>query len=224
MTHEASRSQGKGSRRMPGRPGGSRKPKSPDWEHQATHMAKSYEALPQPTTRLSFSTIWGKTPSEAIYQFDQAMARLSTPYFAEFEGGRRQYTFTIFVAEPAATEVQKIIATLQPPPTPIRSTRFKGWWSDIEPTRLSKAYHDHPWLFAVYKETASDREDGMQYIAFLFRNKERTIFGIREWLGSDSQINHDVLERMAHRVVTDVEYRRPFISKDPDLIEMWKRH
>jgi hypothetical protein len=52
-------------------------------------MVESPAALSQPTTRLSFSTIWGKTPWEAIYKFDQEMAKVGVPYFAEFAGGRR---------------------------------------------------------------------------------------------------------------------------------------
>lgn len=187
-------------------------------------MAESPDALPQPTAKLSFSTIHGKTPSEAIYQFDQEMARVSVPYFAEFEGGRRRYVFTITVAESATDNVRPIIGILRPPASRVRSTRFMGWWSDIEPTRLSKAYSDHRWLFADYRERASDRADGMEYVALLFRDKERTVFGIREWLGKNLLVKHDVLERMAHRIVTDVKYRRRFVSEDPDLADMWKRH
>ncbi len=224
MTHEASRSQGKGSRRSPGRRGGARRPKHQDWEKRATHRTESPDALPQPTAKLSFSTIYGKTPSEAIYQFDQQMARVNVPYFAEFEGGRGRYVFTITVAESGANDVRRVIGILRPPGSRVRSRRFAGWWSDIEPTRLSKAYSDHRWLFAAYRESASERADGMEYVAFLFRDKERTVFGIREWLGEHLLVKHDVLEGMAHRIVTDAKYRRRFVSDDPDLADMWKRH
>ena len=70
----------------------------------------------------------------------------------------------------------------------------------------------------------SDRDDGQRYVAFLFRNAERTVFGIREWLGNKALVRNDALERMAHRIVTESDYRREFISDDLDLIEMWKRH
>jgi hypothetical protein len=173
VTHESSRSQGKGSRRFPGRPGGASKRKRQEWEKRATHMVESPGALP---------------------------------------------------AQDAAANVQRIIDQLRPPTGRVRPVRFRGRWTDIEPARLSKAYQDHPWVFAVYRESASDRDDRQRYDAFLFRNKERTVFGIREWLGGEALVRYDVLQRMAHRIVTDSEYRRQFISEDPDLIDMWKRH
>jgi hypothetical protein len=75
----------------------------------------------------------------------------------------------------------------------------------------------------VYTESAFDRDDGQPYTAFLFRNKDRTIFGIQEWLGKEKRQRIDPA-RMAYEIITNGEYRRQFISEDPDLIEMWKRH
>jgi hypothetical protein len=177
VTHESSRSQGKGNRRWPGRPGGARKRKRQEWAKRATHMVESLEDLPQPTMTRSFSTIWGKTPAEVVYLLDQEMAKAAIPYFAEMSGGRRSYVFTIAVAQDAAANVQRIIDQLRPPTGRVRPARFRGWWTDIEPARLSRAYQDHPWVFAVHRESASDRDDGQKYVAFLFRNKERTVFG-----------------------------------------------
>src|SRR5438105_1042284 len=68
-------------------------------------------------------------------------------------------------------------------------------WHEIEPLPLSKAYRDHPWVFAVYEEW--NRPDGKPYRAFLFRNGDRTVFGIREWfaLGEPAV---EALRKLAH--------------------------
>ena len=68
-----------------------------------------------------------------------------------------------------------------------------------------------------------NRSDGQDYEAFLFRNQQRTVFGIHEWLGESPQ-SRNLLPKMAYRVVTDPEYRKKLISDDPDLPEMWKKH
>lgn len=94
------------------------------------------------------------------------------------------------------------------------------WW-EVEPLPLSPAYKDHPWVFAIYQEW--NRPDGQSYEAFLFRNQQRTVFGIYEWLGQSLQLR-SLLPKMAFRVVTDPEYRRKLVSHDPDLPKMWKKH
>ena len=68
-----------------------------------------------------------------------------------------------------------------------------------------------------------NRSDGQDYAAFLFRNQQRTVFGIHEWLGESPRLRN-LLPKMAYRVVTDPEYRKKLISDDPDLPEMWKKH
>jgi hypothetical protein len=187
-------------------------------------MVESPDAIAEPTVTLSFRTVWGKNPSEAIYLFDQEIAKTGIRYFAELEGSRRWYVFTIWVAESSTAEVQRILDRLYPPSPRIRPTRFTGMWRDIEPTRLSRTVADHPWVFAIYQEFATDRNDGLPYKAFLFRNKERTVFGIKEWLGEHAGTGFDDLKRMAHRIVVDKEFRDNFVSDDPDLVSMWKRH
>ena len=57
--------------------------------------------------------------------------------------------------------------------------RRMGIWYEIKP----KTKREHPWLFAQYLETPSERGDGQWYVAFLFRDRERTAFGIREFIG-----------------------------------------
>jgi hypothetical protein len=57
--------------------------------------------------------------------------------------------------------------------------------------------------------------DGLTYTAFLLRNEERTVFGVKEWLGNDVIVRNNVLEKLAHRVVIDGKYRRSMVSDDP---------
>jgi hypothetical protein len=102
-----------------------------------------------------------------------------------------------------------------------QSTQVVCHWWEIKPLPLSRTYKDHPWVFAIYQE--SNRPDGQHYLAFLFRNQQRTVFGIREWLGKLPPLR-DVLPKMAYRVVTDPEYRKELVSADPDLPEMWRKH
>ena len=102
-----------------------------------------------------------------------------------------------------------------------RSPSVHCLWREVEPLPLAHAYKDHPWRFAIYSE--SNRPDGQNYEAFLFRNQERTVFGICEWLDESPRF-WNLLPKMAYRVVTDPEYRKKLVSDDPDLPEMWKKH
>jgi hypothetical protein len=95
------------------------------------------------------------------------------------------------------------------------SPLFRHLWG-LEPLRLSHAHKDHPWVFAIYEEWGGP--DGQTYEAFLFRNQQRTVFGIHEYP------RRVLLQKMAYRVVTDAEYRKKMISDDPDLPKMWKKH
>jgi hypothetical protein len=95
-------------------------------------------------------------------------------------------------------------------------------WREVEPLPLSNAYRDHPWLFAVYDEY--NRPDGLRYQAFLFRNQDRTIFGMKEWLHQRADWPHADLRMLAHRVVCDREFRAELVSDDPDLPALWRRH
>ena len=94
-----------------------------------------------------------------------------------------------------------------------------GHWCKITPTRLSKKDQNHYWVFAVYYELPSKRDDGRDYKAFSFRNEERTIFGLKEiW---DWQ--HVDFRKMATKVIQDKEFQESLISEDPDLPKIWKR-
>ncbi|MBN1346396.1 MAG: hypothetical protein JXQ73_27155 [Phycisphaerae bacterium] len=93
-----------------------------------------------------------------------------------------------------------------------------GWLMPVTPRKLSRKHSRHPWTFAVYTEMSSDRPD---YNAFLFRDSERSIYGIREYHG-DEKPHHDKLRDLATKVVTDKEFRKQLISDDPGLPELWQ--
>jgi hypothetical protein len=91
----------------------------------------------------------------------------------------------------------------------------------VRPKSLSRKNANHEWVFAVYWEFGGS-DNGRRYRAFLFRNLERTIFGIKEWLGAPlPRVNAATL---ATKVVLDREFRESLISDYPDLPKMWKRH
>jgi hypothetical protein len=224
MAHQSSQSRGKGSRRWPGRSGGARKRKVPEWASRAVHAVESLDDLPAAVVSFRYRKPWGKDAAESIYLFDQEAARAGIVYHAEYGTTPDRWpAFEIRVSEEHEDAVRQILARLNPPYRRARTGRFSGWWWAIEPARLSKTYKDHPWVFAVYRESRSDRDDGLAYTAFLFRNQERTVFGIKEWLGNDGLVRNDVLEKMAHRVVTDRAFRNTLTSDDPDLPALWKK-
>ena len=96
----------------------------------------------------------------------------------------------------------------------------RGFMSEITPNRLSKKDQDHPWIFAVYNQFPSDRDDGREYRAFLFRNDERTVFGLKEYWDRETVD----FRRLATKVIQDNEFRESLVSDDPDLPKVWKRH
>jgi hypothetical protein len=94
---------------------------------------------------------------------------------------------------------------------------------ELAPVGLGGRVADHKWLFALYSEGRSQRPDGKDYLALLFRDEDRATFGIREWLGRDRP-HHADLRKMAARVVMDEVYRASLQSDDPELPTMWRRH
>lgn len=92
--------------------------------------------------------------------------------------------------------------------------------SEFQPKNLAKHLYKHEWIFAQYNELPSQRTDGKSYRAFLFRNEDRTIFGVKEFWG-ESTID---FRQMASRVVADEVFRAGLISDDEDLRKIWKRH
>ncbi len=98
---------------------------------------------------------------------------------------------------------------------------LSGFWREVRPKWLSRKDADHQWVFASYFELPSDRGDGLCYRAFLFRNRDRTVFGIKEWIGA--KLPRVDIERLATKVVLNRELRASLISDDLDLPKMWKR-
>lgn len=92
--------------------------------------------------------------------------------------------------------------------------------SEFQPKNLARHLHDHEWIFAEYREVPEQRTDGKSYRAFLFRNKERTLFGAKEFW-AETSID---FRQMASRVVADSVYRESLLSDDDDLRKIWKRH
>jgi hypothetical protein len=93
-----------------------------------------------------------------------------------------------------------------------------GLWREIRP----KAARKHPWIFAYYYEFPSDRADKRWYGALLFRDSDRTTFGIREYW--DDLPHQNDIRYLATRVVVDKELRQSLISDNPELPKWWKRH
>ena len=96
-----------------------------------------------------------------------------------------------------------------------------GLWSDIKPKGLPKSFADTVWVFAQYLEVPSDREDDRWYQALLFRDRERTAFGIMEF-GAPRRFEE--VERLAARIVQDKTLRQGLLSPDPKLPRFWKRY
>lgn len=95
-----------------------------------------------------------------------------------------------------------------------------GMWSDITPVGLQKKNREHDWVFAAYTEFPSEREDKCYYRVFLFRNEDRTKYGLIEYQDYP-QID---FRKMATRVVEEKEFRESLMSSDVDLPKIWKRH
>ena len=98
---------GKGNRRFPGREGGARKRKRPEWHKQAMHAVDDISELGEPLVSLSYRGEWGKPPSVKIHKFDQKIAKTGIRYHAEYLG--RWAGFTIQVVDEHAEKVRALI-------------------------------------------------------------------------------------------------------------------
>ena len=97
-----------------------------------------------------------------------------------------------------------------------------GHWLEVKPV-ISRRLR-HPWIFAFYYEIPSERDDNLWYEAFLFRNEDRTVFGLKKQVGNHLSRHFHDYRAMATRVLNDKEFRTSLISNDPVLPRMWKRH
>jgi hypothetical protein len=98
----------------------------------------------------------------------------------------------------------------------------RGYWCDIEPKGLARKHHDHPWHFGQIQEAPSQRSDSNWYSALLFRNEDRTVFGIQEYVGKDLP-HHKNIRQMATRVVMEKDFRDSLVTDDPDVKDVWKK-
>ncbi|MGI9056155.1 MAG: hypothetical protein ACR2F2_10190 [Pyrinomonadaceae bacterium] len=92
--------------------------------------------------------------------------------------------------------------------------------SEFQPKNLAKHLQKNDWIFAEYYEKPEQRIDKKSYRAFLFRSKDRTIFGVKEFWDEPS-ID---FRKLANRVVSEKVFRDNLISDDEDLRKIWKRH
>ena len=92
--------------------------------------------------------------------------------------------------------------------------------SEFQARNLAKHNQKHEWLFAQYAEGPEHRLDGKSYKVFVFRNKQRTVFGMKEYWGEGSVD----FRQLAARVVADQNFRETLISDDEDLRKIWKKH
>ncbi len=92
--------------------------------------------------------------------------------------------------------------------------------SEFLPKNLGKHNQKHEWLFAEYFEHPEHRKDGKSYRAFVFRNKDRTIFGLKEFY----EEKKTDFRALAAKVVSDENFRESLISDDEHLPKLWKRH
>ena len=92
--------------------------------------------------------------------------------------------------------------------------------SEFQPRNLGKHHQRHEWIFGEYFEHPENREDQKPYRAFVFRNKSRTIFGLKEFY----EEKKTDFRALAAKVVTDERFRESLVSDDEDLPKLWKRH
>ena len=92
--------------------------------------------------------------------------------------------------------------------------------SEFLPKNLGKHQQKNEWIFAEYFEYPEQRQDNKFYRAFVFRNKSRTIFGLKEFY---NEAKTD-FRALAARVVSDDNFRESLTSENEDLLKLWKKH
>ena len=214
------RSQGKGSRRFPGRPGGARpEPPEQDWRRHTSHAFAHLDDLGANPFRLWLRLPWGIPHVEFAYKVDQAFAQARVPYFPIAVHSWR-IGLEVAVPEPFAAQASAIQHRFEEDlPRPTASTG-RGVRYDLLPQRLSKSHANHPWVFCLYWE---ELPDGRSYQGLLFRNQKRTTFGRREWVmpATERRIDEPMMRKLAWRIVMDPELRRELLSDDPSLHDFW---
>ncbi len=97
-----------------------------------------------------------------------------------------------------------------------------GHWYEVKPKKLKASHRPEEWVFAYYLELGYQREDGEVFRAFLFRNRERTVFGAAVFRGNENP-THDSRD-WATRVILNKEFRERHVTEDQSIITLWKHH
>lgn len=100
-----------------------------------------------------------------------------------------------------------------------------GTWTELAPigTAPKRSVSPREWVFALYCEAPSNREDGQWYQLVLFRHVDRSLYGVKEWLSATLPplgFFHD----FAAEIIRDKALRKSLLSDDPTLPDLWKRH
>lgn len=101
-------------------------------------------------------------------------------------------------------------------------------WTPIVPTKVKRAFRDHPWVFAYAFQTPNERDDGNWYHGLLFRDRDREVFGGFEVISpaltvSDYEKRYDVRE-IAAKIVRDEVYRESLRTNGDRIADLWTRH
>jgi hypothetical protein len=98
---------------------------------------------------------------------------------------------------------------------------MSGHFYQVKPKKLKSSYRPENWVFAYYIEFPSQRDDGLWFHAYLFRDVYREIFGASLYLDENPKIG---IRNWATKVIIDKTYRESYIIQDKEIIKLWKRH
>jgi len=98
-----------------------------------------------------------------------------------------------------------------------------SYFTEIKPTKTKNITESKKWKFMLYQELSSERDDGIDYCAFLFRDNERFLFGIKEFFGDDIPCMNKFRD-LATKVLLDTSFRKSLLSESLKLPQLWKKH
>lgn len=96
-----------------------------------------------------------------------------------------------------------------------------GHWREVTPRRLKPSHNPDDWVFAYFLEVGSQRVNGKEYRVYLFRSRDRAVFGA--YVPGLDKPAPDVRD-WATRIVIDKAFRERHITDDEELIALWKHH
>ena len=98
-----------------------------------------------------------------------------------------------------------------------------SYFTEIKPKNSKNTAGCKSWKFMLYQESPSEREDEKWYCAFLFRDSDRSVFGIKEFFG-DNTLHMNKYRDLAAKVLNNTLFRESLVSNDPELPQLWKKH